>query len=685
MERDIVGIDVGGTHTDFLLLGEDGRIKYVTKVPTTPESPIAGILEGRNELPSPENISTYINGTTIATNALLQHKLPKVALITTKGFRDVLLIRRETKENIYDLYWDKPKPLTPRRLIFEINGRMDYKGVEIQPLNLSNLPFVVDQLKKEEINNIAVCLIHSYANNDHEIAVREELTKIFPEARVTLSSEIWPQWREFERTYNTVLNSSLVPIISNYIESILEKFGVGNKHRTVFMMQASGGIIGAEEIVNKPVLTLNSGVAAGAIGGAYLADHSGFSKVITFDMGGTSTDMGIVENSAPIMTSELFLEWEGTLGFSAVDAKSIGAGGGSIAWLDEVGALHVGPQSAGADPGPASYDRGGIEPTVTDAHVHLGYINPDMFLGGKARLNVSGAKEALNKLGKQTGLDDKGLALGILRIINANMLNGLRYVSIEKGYDPREFILVCFGGTGPLHAAALMKELGVPKALIPIFPGNVSAFGMVAARPTAGASRTLYQALNTIDKKVLEPIFISLENRVVDQLTRSGIPRDEIELTRSLDMRYQGQTYEINVPLDKKSSLKQEQAREHIAELFNAEHKRRYTYANPGEPIMIVHVRVNATGSARTLRLESREKSEAIPEIARRENRTVYLEVNEKPTAVQAEIYWRPSLTYGNRISGPAVIEEGGSTTLVPPGFIVTVDEILNMVMEETS
>ncbi len=683
MERSIVGIDVGGTHTDFLLLGEDGCIKYVTKVPTTPASPITGILEGLEELPFHENISTYINGTTIATNALLQHKIPEVALITTKGFRDILLIRRETKENIYDLYWDKPEPLTKRRYIFEVDERMDYTGKEIRPLDLKSLPFIVEQIQKEGINNIAVCLIHAYANNSHENAVRDELKRLYPEARVTLSSEIWPEWREFERSYNTVLNASLAPVVSTYIESLIEKIGGERKRQSVFIMQASGGILGIEEIVSKPVLTLNSGVAAGAIGGAYLADHSGFNKVLTFDMGGTSTDMGIVENGTPIMTSELFLEWEGTLGFSAVDAKSIGAGGGSIAWLDEVGALHVGPQSAGADPGPACYNKGGIEPTVTDAHVSLGYINPDMFLGGKARLNAKKAYQALTSLGKRAGLGEKELALGILHIININMLNGLRYVSIEKGYDPREFILVCFGGTGPLHAAALMKELGVKKALIPIFPGNVSAFGMVAARPTAEASRTLYTALSSVDKKLLELIFKALEKRALDQLTRSGIPKNEIQLIRSLDMRYQGQTYEINVPLDEQSSLEREHGRAHIADLFNAEHKRRYTYANPGEPIMIVHVRVSATGSIRALRLESQKKSESVPDDAHREKRVIYHEVNGKPSEIYADIYWRPALTYGNRISGPAIIEEAGSTTLVPPGFMVTVDAILNMVMEE--
>jgi N-methylhydantoinase A len=680
----VVGIDVGGTHTDFVLLGEDGSIISTTKVASTPASPVTGILQGLQDLPSTE-IITYVNGTTIATNTLLQRQLPPIALITTLGFRDALLIRRETKENIYDLFWDKPEPLVPRRHIFEIDERVDYQGSIVQPVNLNNLPTIVNQLKRDGIRSIAICLIHAYANNSHELAVRDALIELYPEAQIHLSSEIWPEWREFERTYNTVLNAALAPRLSSYLESLRREIIGKQNDKSVFIMQASGGILGAEEIINRPILTLLSGVAGGAIGGAYLASQSGFEKVITFDMGGTSTDMCIVERGTPIMTSELFLEWEGTLGFSAVDVQSIGAGGGSIAWLDEVGALHVGPQSAGAEPGPACYEKGGTEPTVTDAHLYLGYLNPALFLGGKAKLSLPGSQAALDKLGRQAGLDSQMLALGILRIVNANMLNGLRRVSIEKGYDPREFVLVCFGGAGPLHAAALMKDLGLSKALVPLHPGNVSAFGMVAARPMAEASRTYYTPLDSVQPESLEALFSVMEQSAVDQLVRSGISESEISKVRSLDMRYLGQTYEINVPLDSQFSLEQEGVRAHIAELFHAEHKRRYTYANPGEPVMIVHARATATGLSRRLKLQRLAGSDTIPTEAERAERKMYFEVDGQPTAVSAAIYWRPALLYGNRISGPAVIEEAGSTTLVPPGFVALVDEVGNLIITEAS
>jgi N-methylhydantoinase A len=684
--RTTVGIDVGGTHTDFVLIGEeDGRIIATTKVPSTPTAPVDGILQGLGELTNYEEIATYVNGTTIATNALLQRKLPTVALITTKGFRDMLMMRRETKANIYDLFWDKPAPLVQRRHIFEVDERLDYQGNVLRPLSLANLPAIVDRLRQGGIRHIAVCLMHAYANNRHEVAVRESLTGLYPEAQVTLSSEIWPEWREFERTYNTVLNTVLTPVLSSYLQSLMGKVAADKDSRSVFIMQASGGILGAEEVVRRPVLTLLSGTAGGAIGGAYLAHRSGFDKVITFDMGGTSSDMCIVEKGVPTMTSELFLEWEGALGFSAVDVESIGAGGGSIAWCDEVGALHVGPQSAGADPGPACYGKGGSQPTVTDAHVHLGYLSADAFLGGKFKLDPARAQDVLSTLGDTVGLSSLELALGALRIVNANMLNALQHVSIEKGYDPRDFALVCFGGAGPLHAAALIKELGIPKALIPIHPGNVSAFGMVAARPTAEASRTFYAPVSTADRAALEELFKILEQRAIQQLVNSGLKSEDITTARSLDMRYQGQTHEINVVLDSQSSLDRDGARRHIAELFDAEHKRRYTYANPGEPAMIVHVRVTARGQERRLALERLPKSDTIPGSAQRGKRMAYFEVDGKPTPTSVAIFWRPALAWGNRISGPAVIEEPGSTTLVPAGFVVSVDEVGNMIMEGLS
>ena len=681
-----IGIDVGGTHTDFVLLGDDGTIVSALKVPSTPNAPVEGIAHGLAGIDGRDEISTYVNGTTIGTNAVLQRRLPTVGLITTTGYRDALLIRRETKENIYDLFWDKPDPLVLRRHIFEIDGRLDYLGNVLKPIDLSQLPAIVQAFKQHKINNIAVCLLHSYANNEHEEALADALAKQYPEAEITLSSRTYPEWREFERTYSTVLNASLAPVISGYLRSLQRDVVKDAPDKSVFVMQANGGITGSEEIVKRPVLTLYSGVAGGAIGGAFLASESKCDKVITLDMGGTSTDMCIVEDGTPTVTSELFLEWEGNLGFSAVDVQSIGAGGGSIAWLDEVGALRVGPRSAGADPGPACYARGGNEPTVTDANVMLGYINPEAFLGGKGRLDPQLSEKVLGELGQKTKLSPVDLALGIVRIVNANMLNGLRQVSVEKGYDPREFTLVCCGGAGPLHAAALMTGLGIPRTLIPLEPGNVSAFGMVAARPKAEESRTHYVALSEVDLANLIEILGDLEARATNQLTRSGVAGRDVSAIWSLDMRYEGQTFEINVPIDALSASAQvarDPVISKIADLFNAEHMRRYTYAKPDEPIMIVHVRVTAEGPAPSLNVGALLQDNSTDGDVQKVEKEACFDVDGQAKSMLATVARREELSAGSRLEGPAIIEESGSTTVVPPGYSVTVDSVGNMMLEE--
>lgn len=684
-----IGIDVGGTHTDFVMQDENGAILRTLKVPSTPASPVEGVVAGLTLLEDSEKISTYVNGTTIGTNALLQRRLPDVGLVTTKGFRDVLLIRRETKEDIYDLFWKKPEPLVQRRNIFEVEERMDYLGEILKPLDTSNIPEICQRFRDAEIKYIAICLLHSYANDKHEQDVAKAISQEYPEAELTISSQIYPEWREFERTYNTVLNAALKPVVSGYLTSLEDKVAEGSDDTSVFVMQANGGITSASEIVKRPVHTLHSGVAGGAIGGAFLAQKSGHPKVITLDMGGTSTDMCIVEDGVPTVTSELFLEWEGTLGFSAVDVQSIGAGGGSIAWLDEVGALRVGPQSSGADPGPACYAKGGTDPTVTDANVVLGYISPKTFLGGKGNLDTSLSHDAVTRIAQKAGIETHDMAIGISKIVNANMLNGLRQVSVEKGYDPRDFALVCCGGAGPLHAASLMQTLGIPKTLIPIDPGNVSSFGMIAARPRAEESRTFYVGLLEVKVAELDEIFRELTTSATTQLTSSGVPQEEISIIRSLDMRYQGQTFEISVPVTSVASWDPDLSEDiikSITKLFDAEHERRYTYSSPGEPIMIVHVRVIARGPESEVSLEQStgHTNNTRTEDQEKTKRSAYFEIDGNVTMVETSVWDRGTLSQGSQIIGPAIVEEDGSTTVVPPGFKIEVDQVGNMLMEES-
>lgn len=678
-----IGIDVGGTHTDFVLLDEKEHIHKVTKVATTPASLINGIQEGLNQIGEIPKIGLYINGTTVATNALLQHKFPRIVLITTRGFRDVLIMRRETKQNIYDLFWEKPKPIVRRSDIFEVAERMDFEGNVLLPLNRQEIYRIISELKKRRIEWIAVCLLHSYANNSHEVEIKDIFSERYPQASVSLSSEVLPEWREFERTYNTVLNTALASVLSKYLESL---HGIVSKDKVdshVFIMQANGGILGTEQIVKRPIMTLCSGVAGGVIGGIFLAERSRCRNIITFDMGGTSADFSVVENGVSRYSPELMLEWEGTIRLPTIATHSIGAGGGSIAWLDEAGSLHVGPQSAGADPGPICYGKGGKEVTLTDAYVVLRYLTKENFLGGKSILDVEASKNAMEELAEKCKLSLERTALGIMHLVNTNMEYGIRRISIEKGYDPREFTLVAFGGAGGLHAASIMEALSIPQAIIPIYPANVSSLGLVIAQPRTDLLRTFYFTLESVNLNSLKEIFRELEKKASDQLIRSNIPASQIKLERSLDMRYRGQTYEINVGLPREITIRDKNARRTIAELFHAVHKKRYTYENRRVPIMVVNVRVTATGPRRKIDLDKLVYSEKISPSAKRKNREVYFLKGETPTLLDTFIYWRPAFNYGNRINGPAIIEEEVSTLLVPPEFRVEVDEVGNLIMKK--
>lgn len=678
-----IGIDVGGTHTDFVLLDEKEHVHKVTKVATTPVSLMSGIQEGLNQIGERSKIGMYVNGTTVATNALLQHKFPRLGLITTRGFRDVLIIRRETKENIYDLFWDKPKSIVKRSDIFEVDERMDFEGNVLLSLNRQEIYRIIAELKKRQIEWIAICLLHSYANNSHEVEIKEIFSQHYPQASVSLSSEVLPEWREFERTYNTVLNTALASVLSEYLESLL---GIVSKDKVdshVFIMQANGGILGTEQIVKRPIMTLCSGVAGGVIGGIFLAARSGCHNIITFDVGGTSADFSVVEKGVPSYSPELMLEWEGMIRLPTIENHSVGAGGGSIAWLDEAGSLHVGPQSAGADPGPICYGKGGKEVTLTDGYVVLGYLTKESFLGGRLSLDVESAKSSIRKMAQECKISLEKTALGIVHLVNTNMEYGIRRVSIEKGYDPREFTLVAFGGAGGLHAAATMEALSIPQALIPIYPANVSSLGMVIAQPRTDFLRTFYFPLESVNMDLLEEIFGELEKKASDQLIRSNTPAPQIKLERSLDMRYRGQTYEINVGLPREITIRDKNARRTIVEIFHAAHKKKYAYENRRVPIMVVNVRVTAVGPQHKIGLEKLPYSEKISPRANKKNRQVYFLEGETPTLLDTSIYERPALRYGNRINGPAIIEEEASTVLVPPGFHVEVVEIGNLIMKK--
>jgi len=669
-----IGIDVGGTHTDLVALNENGEIVAVDKAKTTkediPKAIIGLIVENfKDEI---KKINLIVNGTTVGTNAILERKIPEIALITTRGFRDVLLMRRETKAEMTNLQWDKPSSLVKRRNIFEIDERIDYNGEIFKLLNENSVMQVADKIKEKKLTTIAVTLIHSYANPSHERRVREIILKEIPEASITISYDILPEWREFERTYNTVLAAVLKPVLASYIVDLQNRLeNIGFKG-DLEIMQANAGVASVENITLNPISTLFSGVAGGVVGGMMNSSPvEDEGNIINFDMGGTSTDISLVNNGTYTVSTELELEWEGYLRFPCIDIHSIGAGGGSIAWVDEANCLHVGPQSAGAVPGPACYDTGGMEPTVTDANLALGYLNPKNYIGGKYLLSTESAEKAIEKIANRLQLNNLECALGIRAIVDSNMVYGIRHVSIERGNDPREYSLVAFGGAGPLHAAEIMKQLGMKRAIIPLYPGNVSAVGLLGARPKIDMMRTKYGKLEDVDIKELESIFHALEIEGMKRLEYAGIERSNIEIRRSFDMRYTGQTHEIiidNIPLDL-SNIK----KEYIAELFHEKHNELYSYYNQYEPIAIVSLRVSVLGPERKISLSSIKDSQAKPTPT--EKRTLMFKTDDSLEKVETDIFNRDDLPPGFEYDGPLVVEETLSTTLIPPGFRVRVLE----------
>ena len=668
-----LGIDVGGTHTDLISVDETGKIYSVDKN-RTDKNDIAGtIIEmiQANHKESIGDIKLLINGTTIGTNAILEKKIPDIILVNTKGFRDDLIRSRETKEKLTDLQWDKPEPLTKRKNILEVDERIDFNGSIYKELSDKEIRKLVIEIKKRNIKDIAVVLIHSFANPVHEEKIKEAILKEIPDAEVTMSIEVVKEWREFERNYNTMLAAALKPTINKYLnEFIIRLKKIGFKGE-IEIMQANAGVASIDNIKKNPTSTLFSGVTGGVVGGILSLKEvrEENSNFITFDMGGTSTDICLVSKGKYNISFEKELEWNGQLKFPCVDVHSIGAGGGSIAWVDEAGHIHVGPQSAGAIPGPVCYNTEGKEPTVTDANLVLGYLNPDNYLGGKYKLSVDKAKVAIEKLAKRINLDYIECALGIRSIINYNMVYGIRHVSIERGYDPREYDLIAFGGAGPMHCADLLKELNLDKTYIPIYPGNVSAMGLLGAPPRSDVVKTTYQKLDDTSMNELEKEFKSLDKEAAKGLKNFNINKRDIKFKRSIDMRYTGQTHEINIE-DIPTNLKKTD-KKIIKEMFDKKHNQLYEFYNKYEPAAIINLRVAAYGPEKQLKLKQIQTGNQNAKPF--EERELYFKDNDKVVKKVTPIFKREVLPEGYRQKGPMIIEENLTTTLVPPGFNIIV------------
>ncbi|MCI0856033.1 MAG: hydantoinase/oxoprolinase family protein [Chloroflexi bacterium] len=657
----ILGVDVGGTFTDFLLW-QDGELS-IYKRPSTPDDPSRGVLAGLDEAGfSPDEV---VHGSTVATNAVLERKGARTALITTKGFRDVLAIGRQTRPKLYDLEPRRPPPLIPDALRLEANERLDHHGNALQKLSRRDVDALLDRLVKGGVRSLAVCFLFSFLNPAHERMVLDAARK--RGIACSASFEVLPEHREYERTSTTVLNAYVAPVIERY----LSKLSSGLKSRKagkLRIMQSNGGSARAEIAASLAVRTVLSGPAGGVAGAFQVAASAGFDRIITFDMGGTSTDVCLCDGSIPL-TSESMIDGM-PLRIPTVDVHTVGAGGGSIARIDAGGALRVGPESAGADPGPACYGNG-TEPTVTDAHLVLGRLRADRFLGGRMQLSIGAAERAVRTIARAYGGDLRQAAASVIRVADASMERALRVASVERGHDPRRFTLVAFGGAGPLHACQLAESLGIPRVLVPLFPGVLSAFGMAAAPITTDHVQAL---LATVDEgaaleRRLGRVLDKLESRARRELASQGY-KQRVRILRSLDLRYAGQSYELTVPISTTKAAT-------YARAFHTAHKRRYGHSDPSRAVEVVSARVRAQAPGAPVRMQALPRRRSGMQAARIERVPVRFERER-----QTWMYERERLRAGDRLRGPALVLQLDSTTVIPPGWQGRVDRIGNLVLE---
>lgn len=650
----IIGVDTGGTFTDFIYR-KDGKWG-VYKTLSTPANPAEAVLKGINHITNGEP-ANIIHGTTVATNAILERKGVKTAIIVNKGFEDIIEIGRQNRKELYNLRYKRGEHLVPPSMRFSVQLRTDANGNEIIPLNLSELESVISKLKSSETEAVAVSFLFSFLNNSHEKSVRRILEKegIF----VCLSSEIIPEFREYERLSTTVVNAYVSPIMNRYLTFITNNI----KGSRFSVMQSNGGVISADTAMSESVRTILSGPAGGAVGAFEIAKMSGFDKIITFDMGGTSTDVSLI-NGALSMSVESDID-----GFPVrvpmIDINTVGAGGGSIAFKDSGGALRVGPGSAGALPGPICYGKG-EEITVTDANLLLGRLSPEHFLGGNMLLQKDRLDKYFRDLSGKFNFSEVELAEGILAIANSNMEKAVRKISIEKGYNPSEFTLFSFGGAGGLHAAALAQMLDIGKIFVPKNPGILSAVGMTLSDIVKDYSKTV-MIKNDLDYERIKPIYNELIEKGFKEMSKEGVQAEDTSYRLMADLRYQGQSFEIIVDFDEK-----------FLENFHSRHEKYYGYANRDKNVELVNMRVRFTGKTEKPEfLPSRKRvSDISKDTVLKETQVIFKGKSEKTT-----FYDRDGLKYGNRLKGPAVVVEYSSTTLIPPGFSVEIDKFENMII----
>jgi N-methylhydantoinase A len=690
-----IGIDTGGTFTDVVAVDEHSGEMATTKTPSTPRDPAVGFMAGVHKVLEilglgGDSLSAVSHGTTVATNKLLEGKVENLGFITTEGYEFVLEIARQSVPDGYgnSYFWVKPDRIVPAHRVKAVRGRLAVDGSEIRPFDEESATAAARWFREQGINTIGVCFLHSYANDDHEVAMREVLRREHPAATVSISSEVLREYREYERSVTTLVDAAVKPNIRRYVENItghLDQFtaagdaeGAAARSVPFYVMKSNGGVLSAEEVVQQPITTVLSGPAAGALGAAVVAEKAGFPQVVTCDGGGTSTDVTVVIDGNPTLTTE------GHVGaypskIPMIDVVTVGAGGGSIAWISPEGTLKVGPHTAGADPGPMCYGNGGTEPTITDAHVLLGRIPPHL-LGGEVPLDVEQARTGLEKLGSDLGLSLEACATGVLEISAWNQANALRQITVNRGLDVRDFTMVTFGGSGSLLACRLVDILGLQGVLVPLNPGNLSAYGLLTVDVRNDYVQTAVAKQSALVPAEVESTFGDLAAKADAALAREGFPEPERRFHRTVDVRYYGQAYEVRVEVPE-GPITEETFRA-VAEAFHAEHTVLYGYdfsADPRQEVEWVNLRVTGVGPIR--KPEVREVGPGNgAESARTGSRQVFYD-----DWVEAPVYDRARLGAGDEIAGPAVLEEFSSTVPLHPGFAARVDTYGNLIITRTT
>ncbi|MDI7249752.1 MAG: hydantoinase/oxoprolinase family protein [Bacillota bacterium] len=666
-----LAVDIGGTFTDFVIFDSQTGEYSIGKNLTTPPDLSQGVLTGMQALvPDFSRLEMFVHGTTAGINAFLERRGARVAIVTTRGFRDVYLIQRTNRHEMYNLFYRKPVPLVKRRDIFEVDERTEYDGTVSQPISEASLAKVAQAIRAGGYEAVAVCFLHSYANPSHELAAEARFRRELPDIHITLSHRVANEWREYERTSTAVINAYVAPRIQHYLGVLEEAVRRGGYGQPLFVMQSSGGVMTSSVAKELPIQTLFSGPVGGAIGCVALGEQMDCRNLLAVDMGGTSFDVSLVLDGRPDVATETDLDGFPVL-MPRVNIYSIGAGGGSMAWI-EAGGLRVGPQSAGAMPGPACYGRGGTEPTVTDANLFLGRLSAENFLGGGMMLDTGAAERALARVASELGMETETLAAGILDIVNAKMAGAIRKITVEKGIDPRDFTLVAFGGAGPMHAVFLAQELDISRVVIPHAPGTFSAWGMLQADVRHDVARTYLRLAGDAPAQEMESVLREMEEEAAAVISET-VGRANLWFVRVADMRYQGQEYYVAVPVDRPVD---EEALARLPDRFHQAHQAKNGHCNRQEAVELVNLRVAAIGSFTHPRVTTwRPQASASAGVVRRR------QVRFGAEWLTTDIYWRQDLAPGSRFCGPAVVEETSCTTVIPPGFTAVVDGFGNIVV----